>query len=162
MSNVKDGLLLIGTFIIRKYKDKQHFLNDNFFEKSEFQNAVLTEGKAAVANLLIGAAETAFNNANAYIGVGDDTTAFSAAHTGLQASTNKAYVGMESGYPQYSAGAITFQAVFDGDTANFSWQEFTVASGNSDAAVNLNRAVSDQGTKVSGQIYTINLILTIS
>src|SRR3972149_69403 len=57
-------------------------------------NLLLNEGITALQNLLIGAAETAFNNANSYLGVGDSSTAASAGQTGLQASTNKLYKAM--------------------------------------------------------------------
>jgi len=37
-----------------------------------------------------------------------------------------------------------------------------VANGNSDSAVNLNRKVSSQGTKISGQIWELTLEITLS
>ena len=129
------------------------------FEK----NLLLAEGIGEMLDLFCGlGSPTAFSNANAYIGVGDSTTAESAAHTGLQASTNKLYKAMAATYPQRSGTTVTFQAEFGGTDANFSWQEFTVANGNSDAAKNWNRKVSNQGTKASGQTWTIQLQVTIS
>jgi len=127
-----------------------------------FGNVLLNEGITALQNLLTGAAETNFGNANAYLGVGDSTTAAAAAQTGLQASTNKLYKAMESGYPTIAAQTTTWRAVFGSSEANFDWEEFTVANGNSDAADNLNRLVSDQGTKASGQTWTLDLAITWS
>jgi hypothetical protein len=43
-----------------------------------------------------------------------------------------------------------------------SWKEWTVANGNSDAAVNLNRKVQDMGTKASGTTWTIEVQLQIT
>jgi hypothetical protein len=125
-------------------------------------NCLLNEGITALMNLLIGAAETTFANANAYIGVGDSDTAAAPAQTGLQASSNKAYKAMEATYPQIASQTVTFRSVFGSSDGNFAWKEFTVASGNSDSADNLNRKVSDQGTKASGQTWTVDLAITFS
>ncbi|GAB4389040.1 MAG: hypothetical protein Kow0025_11990 [Thermodesulfovibrionales bacterium] len=148
---------------IRKYADDRAFRRGEPFEVAEVEgNLLLNEGIAALANLLTGAAETAFSNANSYLGVGDSNASESASQTGLQAAANKAYAGMEAGYPQTGGQSVTWRAVFDGDTANFAWNEFTVANGNSDAADNLNRKVSAQGTKASGQTWTLDLQITFS
>ncbi len=146
----------------------QRFKNDDAYRKGMSylttifkRNVLLNEGIAEMWDLIIGAGGTAFNNANANIGVGDGTAAALATQTGLQGS-NITYQGMEAGYPQRSGQTVTFRAVFDGAMGNHSWQEFTVANGNSDAAVNMNRRVDDQGTKASGQTWTIDLEITLS
>lgn len=148
---------------IRKHNSHQDYLDGKPYEVSEFDgNLLLNEGITALLNLLIGAAETAFSNANSYLGVGDSSTAAAATQTGLQASTNKLYKAMEATYPQIASQTVTFRAVFGSSDANFDWNEFTVASGNSDAADNLNRKVSAQGTKASGQTWTLDLSITFS
>lgn len=126
-------------------------------------NVLLNEGIAELWDLACGlGTPTAFSNANAFLGVGDSNTAESAAHTGLQAASNKLYKAMESGYPQRASQTVTWRAVFGSTDANFAWNEFTVANGNSDAADNLNRKVSAQGTKASGQTWTLDLSITLS
>jgi len=85
-----------------------------------------------------------------------------ATQTDLQASTNKLYKAMQATYPQVSAQTVTFQSVFASADANFAWQEFSVANGSSGAAKNLNRKVSAQGSKVSGQTWTISVAITLS
>lgn len=148
---------------IRKYQDDEAYRNNTPFQISEFDgNLLLNEGITALQNLLIGAAETAFDNAGSYLGVGDSSTAAGATQTGLQAAVNKLYKAMEATYPQIASQTTTWRSVFGSSDANFSWQEFTVASGNSDAADNLNRRVSDQGTKASGQTWTLDLSITWS
>lgn len=148
---------------ITKYADDQALQTGKPYDVSEFEgNLLLKEGISALLNLLIGAAETAFSNANAYLGVGDSTTAEDDDHTGLQAATNKLYKAMSSTYPQISNQTVTFRAEFGSSDANFAWNEFTVASGNSDSADNLNRKVSSQGTKASGQTWTLDLSITFS
>ena len=59
-------------------------------------NLLLNEGINLLLDLLIGAGGTAFNNGNSYIGVGDSSTAASAADPGLLASSNKSYKAMET------------------------------------------------------------------
>jgi hypothetical protein len=113
-------------------------------------NLLLNEGINALFTLICGDAETKFDNTNAYIGVGDSDTAAAAAQTGLQATTNKLYKGMESGYPQYGSGQKgVWRSKFLGNEANFPWREITVANGSSDSAKNLNRKVQEMGTKTS-------------
>ena len=126
-------------------------------------NLLLNEGINLLLSLLAGGAGTDFGNTNAYLGVGDSSTAASASQTGLQAATNKLYKAMDASYPTYGTSQkITFKSTFTSAEANFDWNEFTVANGNSDAAVNLNRKVSTQGTKVSGQTWELTLEITLS
>lgn len=146
-----------------KYKDDQAFARGEFYEKRIIVgNVLLNEGIAVLQTLLIGTGGTAFSNANAYIGVGDSATAAAASQTGLQAASNKLYKAMQASYPSISSQTTTWRAVFGSSEANFSWNEFTVANGNSDAATNLNRLVSAQGTKASGQTWTIDVAITWS
>jgi hypothetical protein len=160
---LKEKLSYKTHWTIKRYADEKAFEADNSFNTSEVEgNLLLNEGITELLTLLTGGTATAFSNANAYIGVGDSNTAASASQTGLQASTNKAYVGMEANYPSVSNQTVTARSVFGSGVGNFSWQEMTFANGNSDSSKNLNRKVSDQGTKVSGQIWTIDLAITIS
>lgn len=148
---------------IRKYENEQAFLNDDPFEEAQFEgNVLLNEGIAALQNLLIGDAEQAFDNSNASLGVGNDgSTAEDATQTGLQGATTT-FAGMESGYPSISGQTTTWRAVFGGTEANHDWQEFCVNNGADDSADTLNRKTSDQGTKASGQIWTLDLEITFS
>lgn len=125
-------------------------------------NVALNEGLQELINLLCGISGTAFDDTNAYIGVGDSDTVADATQTGLQAAVNKEYKAMDSTYPQRSSQTAVWRATFGSADANFAWNEFTVANGNSDAAVNLNRKVESKGTKVSGETWTISLEITFS
>ena len=160
---MKDHIEYKTRWTIRKYADDRAFRDGNAYEVSQFDgNLLLNEGITALLNLLIGAAETAFSNANSYLGVGDSSTAAGATQTGLQAATNKLYKAMEATWPQIANQTVTFRSVFGGTDANFAWNEFTAASGNSDSADNLNRKVSSQGTKTAGQTWTLDLAITFS
>jgi hypothetical protein len=160
---IQDKIIGKKVWTIRKYKNDEDYKAGRPFEVSKFfDNLLLNEGITALQNLLTGAAETAFNNANSYLGVGDDNTAENATQTGLLAATNKLYKAMEATYPQISAQTTTWRSVFGSSDANWAWNEFTVANGNSDAADNLNRKVSAQGTKAAGQTWTLDLQITWS
>lgn len=125
-------------------------------------NLALNEGITAVANLITGAAETAFNNASAYLGVGDSTDVAVASQTGLQAATNKLYKAMDATYPQISSQTIIWRSTFLTSEANFDWREVTVANGNSDSADNLNRKVSTIGTKTSLMEWVLELRILLA
>lgn len=171
---IKEQICMKKKWTIRRYNNHQDFINGRLLEtiidgegktlhcESIINgNVLLNEGITVLLNLLTGAAGTAFNNANSYIGVGDSATAEAASQTGLQGAS-KIYKAVEATYPQISGQAVTFRSVFGTDDANNAWLEFTVANGNSDAAYNLNRKVSDQGTKIAGQVWTLDLSITFS
>jgi len=163
MEKLSDKINYSTKWTINRFKNDDDFKKNLPYSVSEIKgNLLLNEGITALLNLLSGAAEDAFNNTNANIGVGDSTTEAAATQTGLQAVTNKLYKGMETGYPSISGQAITFRSVFGSTEGNFAWQEFTAASGTSDSADNLNRRVDDQGTKAAGQTWTIDLEITFS
>lgn len=125
-------------------------------------NILLNEGINLLWTLACGGSGTPWNNANAYIGVGDGTTAESATQTGLQ-GTNKAYKAMDAGYPTYGTNQqARWQSTFGGTEANFTWNEITVANGDSDTATNLNRKVQSMGTKASGTTWIAQLTITLS
>jgi hypothetical protein len=114
-----------------------------------------------LCGLLLGEALTAWNNANAYLGVGDSTTAFANTQTDLQAATNKVRVAMMATYPSRSANALTFQSSFGSAVGNFAWQEvacFNAAAG----AVMLFRFVQSLGTKASGSTWQLTVTETIT
>lgn len=151
-------------WIVRKYRTDDDYLqgNEPYETVGLDGNLLLNEGIGELWDLACGlGTPAAFSNANAYLGVGDSNTAASATQTGLQASTNKLYQPMESGYPQRSGETVTFRAVFTNAEANWAWEECTVANGNSDASVNLNRKVGSLGTKASGT-WTLDLAITLS
>lgn len=149
-------------WVVRRYANDAAFAAGEVFGESVIDgNILLNEGIGALLLLLTGGAETAFNNANARLGVGDSTTAESAAQTDLVAATNKTYVAMAATYPQIAGQTVTFRAVFGSAAANYAWQEFIVDNGGT-ALKTLNRKVSNQGTKVAGQTWTLDLAITFS
>lgn len=130
-------------------------------------NVALLEGLYLLCGIISGIDTTSprWDAANAYLGVGDSTTAESSTQTGLLGA-NKMYKSMDSGFPQRAASPsaspqfVRWRATFGPNEANFTWNEFTVANGSSDAAVNLNRKVVSKGTKTTGETWTLELEIT--
>jgi len=168
MAKVADGLKLRSEWIIDRFEGNVTMQDIESGKAKPIKttriegNLGLNEGIQLLEDLLIGAGGTVFNNANAYLGVGDSDTEESASQTGLQAPTNKLYKGMEASYPSRSSQTVSWRSLFGTGDANFAWKEFTVANGNSDSAVNLNRKVSDQGTKPDTQAWMLTLQVTVS
>ena len=126
-------------------------------------------------NLLGGIAGTSittkYSAANGRIGVGTSATAAAYSQSYLVGDTGSAsttsYYQLVSGAPTISTAAspptLVFAASFAGGVANFAWAEFgTDNATTSGVYLNglagsyqfLNRGVSSQGTKASGQTWT--------
>jgi hypothetical protein len=123
-------------------------------------NLLVNAGIALLEDLLIGAGGTVFSNANAYIGVGDSSTAASASQTDLQAATNKFRDAMEATFPSRAAQTLTFKSAFATGEANFAWEEWAIFNAAA-AGTMLNRKVQSFGTKVSGT-WTLTVTIVIS
>ncbi len=125
-------------------------------------NCLLNSGINEMWDLITGAvsgADHIFDNAAAQIGVGDSTTAADPSQTDLQASSNKTYKGMETGYPTSADQKATFKASFGDAEANYAWNEWVVKQ--STSAICLNRKVDSLGTKTSGT-WTLEVSITLS
>lgn len=108
-----------------------------------------------------GSSYNAFNNANAYLGVGDSTTAFAATQTDLQAATNKDRQPMEATYPSRAANVETLRAIWGTTEGNFAWEEWGVFNASS-AAQMLSRKVESLGTKTSAASWQLTATLTFA
>ncbi len=154
---------IIGTFQVSKFENDEALLdNSPYLIGKPFKNLMLTAGLQLMLNLLTGQGGTSFSNANAYIGIGDSTTVASVGQTDLQASTNKLRVAMDVTFPSAaSGGVVTWRSTFTSGQANYHWQEFGIFNAAA-AGTMLDRAVSDQGTKTSGQSWQPTVTLTAS
>lgn len=121
---------------------------------------LVTAGRNHIASAIIGGAVTAFNNANAYLGVGNGTTAFSAVHTDLQGAS-KARKGMDATYPQVATNVITAVSTFASGDANFAWEEVGFFNASSGGTM-LSRLVQAMGTKASGSTWVLTYSLTLT
>jgi hypothetical protein len=146
---------------IRKFKGAITPDSEPYEEVVFEHNDFLDQGVNLIWRAVNGQAVTYFDNANAYIGLGDSNTAVSKSQTGLQGA-NRSYVGMDSGFPSISGRDTTFQATFGQSQANFAIEEFTIANGGSNSATNLNRKVQNLGTKSSNTTYQVKVTVTIN
>ena len=137
-------------------------------------NLLMYGGASCLWQCLIGngtgtAAQTLtyFNNGNAYIGVGDSSTAEAATQTDLQAASNKLRKAMDATYPQHTdattagAATITFKSTFATGDANYAWQEWAIFNGSSGGRM-LNRKVQSLGTKTSASSWAFTVTVTLS
>lgn len=123
-------------------------------------NILVNAGISLLEDLLIGAGGTAYNNANAYLGVGDSSTSASASQTDLQAASNKTRVGMDATYPSRSSQTLTFRSTFGAGSANYAWNEWAIFNASSGGTM-LNRKAESLGTK-SGGSWVLTVTLTLS
>jgi hypothetical protein len=104
---------------------------------------------------------TLFSASNAYVGVGDSSTAFAIGQTDLQASTNKARKLVTT--ISESAGVLTAVATYGTSEGNFEWAEWGLFNASSGGTM-LGRKVESPtlGTKVSTQVWTISSTVTFA
>jgi hypothetical protein len=144
--------------------ERMFFAQRKPFEEQVIEgNLLLQEGVKAIFDLLVGNAETAFNNANARIGVGNSNAAAADTQTALQGGST-AFKGMDTGYPMVGALAdkkVTFRSTFGTAEANFAWEEWTVDNG-ATANKNLNRKVQSLGTKTSAASWQLTVEVSLA
>lgn len=117
-------------------------------------------GRDLIAKMLIGESHTPLNNANAYLGVGNGTAAFSAAQTDLQGAS-KTRKAMDGGYPTRSSNVLTFRSTFGTGEANHAWEEFGGFNANSGGDMAF-RKVQALGTKTSAQTWQLTVDATVT
>ena len=124
-------------------------------------NVLLNEGITEMINLLCGlGSPTAWDNANARLGVGTDATAPAPAQTGIIA--NPVYKAMNGGYPQISGQDAIWQADFIDTEAEQAWNEESISNEATDAGDNLCRQNTALGTKPAGQTWRLTATITFS
>ncbi len=162
-TNKVDKGKMLACWKIRRFRNEEDWKKNKPYNTSEFKhNLLLNEGINELWTILCSSSGTKFDNANAYIGVGDSNTAAEATQTGLLGS-NKTYKIVDGGFPTYGTEQkAIWKSTFQSGDGNYAWEEFTVANGNSDSAKNINRKVSSEGTKQATQIWEITLEITLS
>jgi hypothetical protein len=135
-------------------------------------NLLTTAGLNRITSLIIGGGGQAATNTSARLGTGNSTTAAAVGQTDLQAaagSANRWFQIMDASFPTQSNGVLTFKSTFASADGNYAWQEWcvdigtpTVSSGNTVAALMLNRKVESLGTKASGASWVLTSTITLS
>lgn len=124
-------------------------------------NILVNEGINEMWLLVGGTGATLYNNANAQLVVGTSTTGENASNT--YASFSGAVTkGMDTTFPTTGSNQkIIFRSTYASGEANQAWNEFGCRNGSSRNKL-LNRKVSSQGTKQSGQTWELTLEITLS
>lgn len=129
------------------------------------QNLLLNEGIGEVFDIIGGIGTTQlYDNTNARVGVGSDSTAEVATQTGLLDGT-PTFKGMAASFPSRASQTMSWKGLdFGTGDANEAWNEFTVDNGTgAQGDLNLNRKVdTTKGTKVSGETWTLQIDVTLS
>lgn len=120
-----------------------------------------TAGATLATQGIIGEAGTYANNTNSHLGVGDSSTAFSAAHTDLQAASNKLRKAMEATYPSRSGLAVTARSLFGTSDANWAWAEWGWFNASSGGTM-ITRKVESLGTKTNTQSWQLTATITFA
>jgi len=115
-------------------------------------------GRDLLATLLIGAAATPLNAANAHLAVGNGLTAFAATQPDL-VGASKARKAMDATYPTQAANVLTFKSTFGTADANFAWDEWGVANA-STGGILVTRKVEVLGTKTSSATWVLTATVT--
>lgn len=125
-------------------------------------NLVTNVGWTRLMNLLTNQGATqAYDATHTRIGVGDTATAAAYTDTDLGALTGATHRWWKlvSGAATLGTKTMSWSATVGTGDGNFHWQEWGVDNGTADGtgastAPLFNHAISDQGTKVSGQVWT--------
>lgn len=122
--------------------------------------AMTNAGALLLAKALLSENIQSFSNANARLGVGDSSTAFSVSHTDLLGAS-KLRKPVDEGYPIRNEREITFRARFEQGEANFTWNEWGIFNASSGGDMLL-REVENLGTKNSSQVWQFTVVVTIT
>jgi len=148
------GRLILARFGIQPLLEKLGF------------NTLVNGGTAIMLDGLIGAGITAYNNANAALGVGDSSAAFALGQTNLQGAVNvtdRIRKAMDATFPSRAANVVTFRSTFATGDANFQWNEWAIFNAVADGSgTMLNRSVVNLGTKTSAASWQLTSTLTQS
>lgn len=150
-------------------------------------NLTTNAGKAYLWANITGQTTTVSNYhqlANGYlpVGVGDGNgvvPTVSASDPDLTAPLNKYYQPVDASYPTVgaagaTAGTLTVQATFSGTVANFSWNEWglfgslgsfttgTALTPSNVTMINHKGVALGTGPKTSGNVWTLNAVITLS
>lgn len=135
-------------------------------------NLLTTAGLGRITSLIIAGGGQGATNTSARLGTGNSSTAAAIGQTDLSAaagSANRWFQIMDSTFPTASGGVLTFKSTFATGDGNYAWQEWcidigtpTVSSGNTVAALMLNRKVESLGTKVAGASWVATMTITLS
>ena len=124
--------------------------------------ALTTAGAQFLAKAATGLnSPTLFSSANAYLGVGDSSTAFAIGHTDLQAVTNKSRKLVTS--IAESSGVLTAVGSWGTSEGHYEWIEHGMFNASSGGTMLYRKVESPSlGTKTSSQVWTLTATITFA
>lgn len=160
-----------GIFTTRKFHDSIDFVNDWPHEVIESTNHFTDQGLQWMWTMMSGLLRNSDGTVTDHLGsgrvlVGNGTVPFTAADTRLSGDQT-AQVDPDAGYPviqqwgdeEIGGFKLVFRATFGEDQAVFDWQERGIVTAQ---GVLLDRSVSDQGRKVLGAIWQVEVGLELA
>lgn len=134
------------------------------------RNLLTTAGIGRLVTLVTAGTGNLISSTTARVGVGDGAGTAAIGDTDLSASAGSTHRWFQTCTVTTPSNVLTFAATFGTADGNFAWQEWgvdigtaTVTSGNTVGAVLLNHKTAiAQGTKASGQTWSVTATVTIS
>jgi len=158
MESLIDKLNHFTSWQIARFASDDDYKWRRPYDISRFEgNIFVNTGINLLWDLATGAGGTTYAAANCYLGTGTSTTAADATQTDLQTAGVRVIVDSVTTSAQQFVAVSTFTSA----VANQSWQEFGTFNA-STAGTMLNRKVSDQGTKTSGQTWELTMTITLA
>lgn len=154
-----DRIGVRGQFRLDKYRILKSG-NLRLIDVIEFPNIIVNTGGAILLDLFAGAGGTAFNNANAYIGIGDSSTAPAVGQTDLQAASNKLRKAMDATFPSRSGQVMTYKSTFGTSDANYAWNEISMFNAAAAGTMSNRALVPSPFTKTAGLSIAATYTLT--
>lgn len=116
-----------------------------------------------VGEKVTGGTGALYDTTTGYLGVGDSATAFAITQADLVAASNK-LKKLATSLSDNGSGVITAVATFASGDANFAWNEMGTFNGGPafGTGTMMQRVVSAQGTKTTGQSWQLTLTITIT
>ena len=154
--------------VLKWYSPEHHQSGKPPYKIEEWEgNVALNIGLQCLLDTIGGYTATTWGGAITFLGVGDNTSAESATATALLSAsgpTSQLYLALDATtYPTRASQTLTWQSTATAAQANFAWNEFTVSTNNANlTGIKLIRKLSQQGTKVSGQIWQLQIAVTAS
>jgi homoaconitase/3-isopropylmalate dehydratase large subunit len=162
MIKLKEKGKVSKKWTITKFASQKDFEEGKPYKESVINhNCLVNEGINELWTIVCSDSGDEYSNANANLIVGTGSGAATATDTEatFTAGVKKT---MDSGYPTYGTDQkATWRATYAADEANQVWQEFGVLNAASSGDL-LNRLVSNQGTKTSGQVWQLTFEITLS
>lgn len=146
--------------VLEKFRESENSPHETITQDG---NLLVTSGANIIWMALTGQSITAYSEPNAFIAVGDSSTAEAIGQTSLQAATNKLRLPMVAGYPIITTNQVQFRAIAGNAQANFSWNEWGIFNASTGGTM-LNRKVPSPslGTKPSTEQWQITVTLSLS